>query len=185
MSNQSHVDVQNKQRPTTRGGLTGTGMRIGIVCSRWNKTVIDSLVKGCREELQRLKVRTDDIVTVQVPGSYELPMGAKRMIDMHHLEKKPLDAVIAIGCLIKGETMHFEYIAEAVTQGIMKLSLDSGIPVIFGVLACLTEEQATLRAGIDVGEKKGHNHGIDWGNAAVEMASLYRKTSISELYDKR
>lgn len=76
------------------------------------------------------------------------------------------DAIIAIGVLIKGETMHFEYIADAVSQGLMRAQLDSGIPVIFGVLTVLTEEQAKARAGID---GLGHNHGEDWGLAAVEM----------------
>jgi 6,7-dimethyl-8-ribityllumazine synthase len=81
------------------------------------------------------------------------------------------DAVIAIGVLIKGSTMHFEYISDAVTHGLMKVQLDSGIPVIFGVLTALTDEQALERAGIASGSNKGHNHGIDWASAAVEMGS--------------
>ncbi|OCF35515.1 6,7-dimethyl-8-ribityllumazine synthase [Kwoniella heveanensis BCC8398] len=84
----------------------------------------------------------------------------------------PFDAVIAIGCLIKGSTMHFEYICEAVTQGLMRVQLDSGTPVVFGVLTALTDDQALERAGIGRGEKgPGHNHGEDWGLAAVELAS--------------
>jgi 6,7-dimethyl-8-ribityllumazine synthase len=81
------------------------------------------------------------------------------------------DAVIAIGVLIKGSTMHFEYICDAVTHGLMKVQLESGVPVIFGVLTALTEEQALERAGLGSGENKGHNHGLDWGSAAVEMGS--------------
>jgi 6,7-dimethyl-8-ribityllumazine synthase len=81
------------------------------------------------------------------------------------------DAVIAIGVLIKGSTMHFEYISDAVTHGLMKVQLDTGIPVIFGVLTALTDHQALERAGIASGENKGHNHGIDWASAAVEMGS--------------
>lgn len=85
----------------------------------------------------------------------------------HH----PFDAVIAIGVLIKGSTMHFEYICETVSHALMKVQLDSGIPVIFGVLTALTEDQALDRAGLGRGEDKGHNHGEDWGSAAVEMSS--------------
>jgi len=81
----------------------------------------------------------------------------------------PFDAVIAIGVLIKGSTMHFEYISDAVTHGLMKVQLDTGVPVIFGVLTALTEEQALERAGLGPGENQGHNHGIDWASAAVEM----------------
>lgn len=86
--------------------------------------------------------------------------------------KHAFDAVIAIGVLIKGETMHFEYIADAVTHGLMRVQLDSGVPVIFGLLTVLTEEQGLARAGLPGGtgkEAKGHNHGEDWGNAAVEL----------------
>jgi 6,7-dimethyl-8-ribityllumazine synthase len=85
----------------------------------------------------------------------------------------PFDAVIAIGVLIKGETMHFEYIADAVSTGLMRIGLDTGIPVIFGLLTVLTEEQAMARAGIIDG--KMHNHGVDWGSAAVEMGSKGKK----------
>jgi 6,7-dimethyl-8-ribityllumazine synthase len=79
----------------------------------------------------------------------------------------PFDAVIAIGVLIKGETMHFEYIAGAVSQGLMRVQLDTGVPVVFGVLTALNEDQALERAGL--GQNEGHNHGEDWGDAAVEL----------------
>lgn len=81
------------------------------------------------------------------------------------------DAVIAIGVLIKGSTMHFEYISQAVSEGLMKVQLDTGVPVIFGVLTALTDEQALERAGLGSGENKGHNHGIDWASAAVELGA--------------
>jgi len=87
---------------------------------------------------------------------------------------RPFDAVIAIGVLIKGATMHFEYISQSVSQALMRVQLDTGVPVIFGVLTCLTEEQALERAGIGR-SVRGHNHGEDWGSAAVEMASRVRK----------
>ncbi|KDQ19753.1 hypothetical protein BOTBODRAFT_125160 [Botryobasidium botryosum FD-172 SS1] len=87
---------------------------------------------------------------------------------------QPFDAVIAIGVLIKGSTMHFEYICDAVSHGLMKVQLDTGTPVIFGVLTALTDDQALERAGLGRGENKGHNHGEDWGLAAVEMGSRAR-----------
>ena len=88
----------------------------------------------------------------------------------------PFDAVISIGVLIKGETMHFEYIADAVSHGLMRVGLDMSVPVIFGVLTCLNEEQAWMRAGGQPGEsKQGHNHGKDWAETAVEMALLHRR----------
>ncbi|KAJ3507503.1 hypothetical protein NLJ89_g6270 [Agrocybe chaxingu] len=88
-----------------------------------------------------------------------------------NLPKQPFDAVIAIGVLIKGATMHFEYICDSVSQALMKIQLDTGVPVIFGVLTALTEDQALERAGLGRGVSKGHNHGEDWGLAAVEMGS--------------
>lgn len=87
----------------------------------------------------------------------------------------PFDAVIAIGVLIKGSTMHFEYICDAVSHGLMKLQLDTGVPVIFGVLTALTEDQALERAGLGRKGDKGHNHGEDWGHAAVEMGAKARE----------
>jgi 6,7-dimethyl-8-ribityllumazine synthase len=91
------------------------------------------------------------------------------------MPKAPFDAVIAIGVLIKGATMHFEYICESVSHALMRVQLDTGVPIIFGVLTALTDEQALDRAGIGRGDSKGHNHGEDWGTAAVEMASHARR----------
>jgi len=91
------------------------------------------------------------------------------------MPKQPFDAVIAIGVLIKGSTMHFEYICESVSHALMKLQMDTGTPVIFGVLTVLTDDQALERAGLGKGTDKGHNHGEDWGLAAVEMASHTRR----------
>lgn len=91
------------------------------------------------------------------------------------IPSQPFDAVIALGVLIKGATMHFEYISDAVSHGLMRVQLDSGVPIIFGVLTALTDDQALERAGIGRGENKGHNHGEDYGAAAVEMASHSRR----------
>ena len=91
------------------------------------------------------------------------------------MPQQPFDAVIAIGTLIKGSTMHFEYISDAVTHALMKVQLETGVPVIFGVLTALTEEQALERAGLGLGDDRGHNHGEDWGLAAVEMGLHSRR----------
>ncbi|RDB21386.1 6,7-dimethyl-8-ribityllumazine synthase [Hypsizygus marmoreus] len=91
------------------------------------------------------------------------------------MPNEPFDAVIAIGVLIKGSTMHFEYISDSVSHALMKVQLDTGVPVIFGVLTALTDDQALERAGLGRGEDKGHNHGEDWGLAAVEMGSHLRR----------
>ena len=106
----------------------------------------------------------------QVPGSYELPFGAKCLI-----ESSRVDVVVAVGCLIKGDTMHFEYICEGVTQGIMRLNADTETPVIFGVLAVLNEAQARARAGLEPGS---HNHGEEWAQSAIKMALLRRKLLV-------
>lgn len=93
------------------------------------------------------------------------------------MPNRPFDAVIAIGVLIKGATMHFEYISESVSHGLMRVQLDTGVPVIFGVLTALSDDQALERAGLGRGDNKGHNHGEDWGLAAVEMATHLRRWS--------
>ena len=143
---------------------SGEGLKIGIVVARWNSDITCSLRDACKAALMDAGVVDDDIKIIEVPGSYEVVYGAKQLI-----KKNNVDAVIAIGCLIKGETMHFEYISEAVSQGIMNLNIQSGIPVLFGVLTCLTEEQAVERS---TGE---HNHGYGWGQSAIEMALLNKQ----------
>eukprot|EP00435_Cladocopium_sp_Y103_P035909 s2150_g9.t1 len=127
----------------------GAGLHIGIVSARWNSVVCENLVAGAVEALKSCNVT--DITTEYVAGSYEIPQAAQVM-----LESGKFDGIICIGCLIKGGTMHFEYISEAVTQGIMRLNLDYKRPVIYGILGCLNEEQAKERAGVD---GAGHNSG--------------------------
>ncbi|QRG40335.1 6,7-dimethyl-8-ribityllumazine synthase [Candidozyma auris] len=150
----------------------GSGLRIGILHARWNSKIIDNLVKGAIERLKSLGVKEDNIVVESVPGSFELPYGTKLFVEKQKKLGKPLDAVIPIGVLIKGSTMHFEYICDSVTHQLMKLNFELGLPVIFGVLTCLTEDQAEARAGLIEG--KMHNHGEDWGAAAVEMSLKFR-----------
>lgn len=152
--------------------IAGSQLRIGILHARWNDSIIQALVKGCIARLTEFGVKEENIVVETVPGLFELPFGSKLFIDKQKALGQPLDAVIPIGVLIKGSTMHFEYICDSVTHQLMKLNFEAGIPIIFGVLTCLTEEQAEARAGLIEG--KMHNHGEDWGAAAVEMALKFR-----------
>ncbi|ODQ78054.1 hypothetical protein BABINDRAFT_40230 [Babjeviella inositovora NRRL Y-12698] len=151
----------------------GSKLRIGIIHARWNKKIIDALVDGAVQRLKALGVTDANIVIESVPGSFELPYGSLQFLQRQQAKGEPLDAVIPIGVLIKGSTMHFEYICDSVTKALMRLNFDAKVPIIFGVLTCITEEQAEARAGLIQG--KMHNHGEDWGAAAVEMASKQPK----------
>lgn len=144
----------------------GKDVKVGILHARWNAKVIDALVAGAIEKLKELNVKEENIIVESVPGAYELPYGTKKMFEKHGV-----DVVIPIGCLIKGSTMHFEYICEAVSTQLMQLQFQLDKPVIFGLLTCLTEEQALLRAGVLPGM---HNHGEDWGACAVEMVLKWK-----------
>ncbi|KAJ3337064.1 hypothetical protein HDU93_001687 [Gonapodya sp. JEL0774] len=162
--------------PLAEGSLDGSSLKILVVHTRWNSSIVDSLVKGCVDTLTtKLKVPSSSVTVRAVPGAYELPYACQQLIKTGFY-----DAVVAIGVLIKGETAHFEYIADATTQGLMRVQLDAQVPVVFGVLTALKEEQALLRAGIRVNGKEGHNHGIDWASAAVEMALIRKQTAIIE-----
>ena len=141
--------------------MDGSKLKIGIICARWNAEFCEVLLASCKRALLDCQVPEKNIKIIPVPGAYELVRGAARLI-----EREKVDAVVCIGTLIKGETMHFEYIASAVSYGIMKLNVETGTPVIFGVLTCLNTEQARARS---VGD---NNHGYDWGRSAVEMALL-------------
>ena len=111
------------------------------------------------------------------PRSSTPALGSSSSAVAATMPSQPFDAVIAIGVLIKGSTMHFEYICESVSHALMRVTLDTGVPVIFGVLTALTDDQALERAGIGRGENRGHNHGEDWALAAIEMASSARRWS--------
>ncbi|ORZ37121.1 6,7-dimethyl-8-ribityllumazine synthase [Catenaria anguillulae PL171] len=147
--------------------------RFLILHTRWNDAIVNALRDGALNTLTgKYGVPRANIDIVTVPGSYELPFATQSLLQQAKAKHSPYAAAIPIGVLIKGSTMHFEYICDAVSQGLMKVGLEERTPVIFGVLTCLTDEQAHLRAGIPVGDDKGHNHGIDWAAAAVEMALL-------------
>ena len=140
----------------------GSGFRIGIVVSQWNVDITNALLEGAKEVLLNAYDAPDHIDIMYVPGSFELPFGARQL-----MKPGKCDAVICIGCIIQGETRHDEYIATAVANGIMQLGLMSGVPVIFGVLTTNDEAQAKERAG-----GKHGNKGAEAAATALQMAFL-------------
>jgi 6,7-dimethyl-8-ribityllumazine synthase len=147
---------------TFEGNLIGTDLKIGIVVSRFNELLSARLLSGANDALARHGVDGDDIDVAWVPGAFEMPLVAKHMADCGRY-----DAVIALGVVIRGGTPHFEYVSSEVAKGIAKASLDSGVPVMFGVVTADTIEQAVERAGTKAGNK-----GWDAAVGAIEMANL-------------
>ena len=137
-------------------------MKIGIVVSEWNDRITDSLFKGAKEALLQHGVLEENILVKYVPGSFELPLGAQWM-----LKESFVDAVICIGCVIQGETRHFDFISQAVADGIMNVGLKYSKPVIFSVLTCNTMEQAEDRAGGNHGNK-----GVEGAISCLKMLAL-------------
>lgn len=136
-------------------------MRIGIIRTRWNSEHVNNLVKGIRKGLSECKVDEASIFETSVPGSFELPLAARFLA-----LSGTVDAIITCGVLIKGDTMHFEFIADAVAKGLINTGLQTSTPIVFGVLTCQNEQQVKDRSTGD------NNHGYDWGKTAVEMALL-------------
>jgi 6,7-dimethyl-8-ribityllumazine synthase len=147
-----------------QGGMNGEGLRIGIVVATFNEFITSKLLDGAQAALARHGVRDDDVSVASVPGSFELPLVAKKLA-----ESGQHDAVICLGAVIRGETDHYEHVAGEAAKGIANVGLSSGVPVIFGVLTTDTLEQAINRAG----GKQGNN-GYGAGLAAIEMANLMR-----------
>jgi 6,7-dimethyl-8-ribityllumazine synthase len=145
--------------------LDGTGLRIGIACARFNDVITNRLLAGCRAGLTALQVRDDHITEVWVPGAFELPLAAKRMAETRHYE-----AIITLGAVIRGGTPHFDYVAGECAAGVMRASLSTGVPIVFGVLTTDTVEQAMERSVDELSENKGHDTAL----TAVEMAQLLR-----------
>lgn len=144
--------------------LSGRGLRIAIVVSRYNDFVTDRLRAGALEALAALGVADPDVAVIDVPGSFEIPMAARRAATTGRF-----DAIVCLGCLIRGETAHFEYIASAASHGLMAASAETGVPMTFGILTTESAEQALARAGAGP-----TNKGWEAAAAAVEMATLFR-----------
>jgi len=147
------------------GHLDAEGMKFGIIISRFNDFIGEKLVGGAIDSLLRHGAKETDIVIYKVPGAFEIPQTAKKLA-----ATKSYDAVICLGVVIRGDTPHFDYIAAEVSKGIAAVGLETGTPVIFGVLTTDTIEQAIERAG-----SKAGNKGWDAANAAVELVNLYKK----------
>jgi 6,7-dimethyl-8-ribityllumazine synthase len=144
------------------GDLSGSGKRFAIAATRFNAAIVEQLVAGALDCLLRHGVKDQDITLVRLPGAWELPVVVKRLA-----ESKAYDAVIALGCVIRGETPHFDYVAGEAAKGLGAVALTSGVPVAFGVLTTDTTEQAAARAGLKAGNK-----GVDAAMSALEMANL-------------
>lgn len=147
------------------GKLNGEGLKIGIVASRFNEFITSKLISGAKDCLIRHGVKDEDITLAWVPGAYELPLIAKKMV-----MNMTYDAVICVGAIIRGSTSHYDMVCNETSKGIAQVSLNSGIPVLFGVLTTDTIEQAIERAGTKAGNK-----GYDAAMSALEMSNLMRE----------
>ena len=152
---------------TIEGKLIAKGLKFGIVVSRFNHFIGDRLLDGALDAIRRNGANEDDCMVVWVPGSFEIPLAAKKLA-----KGGRYDAVICLGCVIRGATPHYAYIATEVTKGIAMVTLDSEVPVSYGVLVTDTIEQAIERAGTKVGNK-----GFDAAMSAIEMANLMKEIS--------
>jgi 6,7-dimethyl-8-ribityllumazine synthase len=153
-----------------QGDFRADGLRFAIVVSRFNQFITDRLLSGALDALSRAGAASEQVDVVRVPGSFEIPIAAKKLA-----ESGKYGAVICIGCILRGETSHYDYVCSEAARGIQLAQMDTGVPMAFCVLTCDTLEQAIDRAG-----SKGGNKGFDAGLAAVEMANLTRKISAAK-----
>ena len=152
------------------GHLNGQGFRFAIVASRWNDFISSRLVEGALDALERLGVDEKQVEVFRVPGAFEIPLLALRLA-----ESEEFDAIICIGTIIRGQTPHFEYIAGEVTRGIGEAGLQTGVPVVYGVVTADTVDQAIDRAGVKLGNK-----GFEAATTAVELVNLYKTVKGEE-----
>ncbi|HEV3468046.1 MAG TPA: 6,7-dimethyl-8-ribityllumazine synthase [Pyrinomonadaceae bacterium] len=149
---------------THQGRLHAGGFRFALVSSRWNDFLTSRLVEGALDALERLGADEGAVEHFRVPGSFEIPLLALRLA-----ESERFDAVVCLGTVIRGQTPHFEYVAGEVTKGIAQAAMETGVPVVYGIVTADTLEQAIDRAGV-----KSGNKGFEAAMAAVELANLYR-----------
>jgi 6,7-dimethyl-8-ribityllumazine synthase len=147
------------------GKLDARGFRFAIVAARWNDFISSRLIEGAQDALDRLGAEGKKVELFRVPGSFEIPLLAMKLA-----ASKRFDAVICLGTIIRGQTPHFDYIAGEVTRGLATAGLQTGVPVIFGVVTADTVDQAIDRAGVKLGNK-----GFEAATAAVEMVNLYKE----------
>jgi 6,7-dimethyl-8-ribityllumazine synthase len=162
--------MEKIQPSKIQGELRAEGLRFGIVVSRFNSFITERLLSAAVDGLERAGARSKDVEVVHVPGSFELPLAAKKLA-----ATGKYDALIAIGCILRGATAHYDYVCSETARGLQIAQMDSGLPIIFCVLTCDTLEQAIDRAGL-----KGGNKGFEAGLAAIEMAQLSRKLRAAQ-----
>ena len=150
---------------TLEGALVAQNMKVALVAARFNEFIVSKLLSGCEDGLLRHGVKPDDISVAWVPGAFEIPLIASKMA-----KSGKYDAVICLGAVIRGSTSHYDYVCNEVSKGIAAVGLDSGIPVLFGVLTTENIEQAIERAGTKAGNK-----GYDCALSAIEMVNLIRE----------
>jgi 6,7-dimethyl-8-ribityllumazine synthase len=157
----------NRLQPAVHEGrLNAEGFRFAIVASRWNEFISGRLVEGALDGLERLGAKEGGVEIYRVPGAFEIPLLALRLA-----QSRKFDAIICLGTIIRGQTPHFDYIANEVSRGISHAGLESGLPVVFGIVTADTVDQAIDRAGVKLGNK-----GFEAAMTAVELANLYRET---------
>jgi len=161
----SHEMTDKLQPGRIDAGMNADGLRFGFVVSRFNSFITERLLQGALDALERSGAVSKNVDVAHVPGSFELPLGAKKMA-----QSGRYDAIIAIGCVLRGETAHYDYVCSETARGLQLAQMDTGVPIMFCVLTCDTLEQAIDRAGL-----KGGNKGFEAGLGAVEMAHLVRK----------
>ena len=149
---------------TFEGHLVGTGLKVGIVVARFNELLSSRLLSGAQDGFVRHGVDADDIDVAWVPGAFEIPLVASKLAHSGRY-----DAIVALGVVIRGGTPHFEYVSAEVSKGVAKISLDTGVPVMFGIITADTIEQAVERSGT-----KGGNKGWEAAMGAIEMANLFK-----------
>jgi 6,7-dimethyl-8-ribityllumazine synthase len=159
--------AKNFTSETKQAPADASGLRFAIVVSRFNSAITDRLLEGAEDALKQSGAAHEDVEIVYVPGAFELPLAAKKLAS-----QGDYDALIAIGCVIRGETSHYDYVCSETARGIQLAQMDTGVPIIFCVLTCETQEQALARAGGEHGNK-----GYDSGVAAIEMARLSQRLS--------
>lgn len=163
------TDVLKGKPVAVEGDLSAEGMRFAIVVARWNAVITDRLLEGALDALLRSGAERADITIIRVPGAWEIPAASRQVAEQHKV-----DAIVTLGCLLRGETAHYEAIYNEVSRGIGQSQEATGLPHSFGVLTCDTLEQALNRAGIKAGNK-----GFEAALAAIEMVSLERKLAES------
>lgn len=152
--------------PTVHEGrLNAEGFSFGVVASRWNEFISGRLLEGALDGLERLGAKQEQVAVYRVPGAFEIPLLALRLA-----KSRKYDAVICLGTIIRGQTPHFDYIAGEVATGISKAGLDTGVPVVFGIVTADTVDQAIDRAGVKLGNK-----GFEAAMTAVELVNLYKE----------